>query len=135
MSVGNINSYGDKKNNFTWQYKMLQGLDALFSAFSSGGTSYLAPKVVRTGMFRETAQGEIADLSSVLGTTYVRSITFANLGGDIILIKLNGTFQEFRTGEIISYDAGTLNNTFNSSQMGYDTTGATDINLLITYTY
>lgn len=134
MSVGNINSYGDKKNNFSFQYKVLQGLGALLSAFSSSGASYLASQKIIPGMFRETTQLEVTNLTSVLIVDTLRSITFANLGGDTILIKINSGFQELRAGEIISFDAGTLNNTFNSNLMGYDTTGAADINLLITYT-
>ena len=34
MSIGNTKEYGNKGNNFPWQYKMLVGLDAILSALS-----------------------------------------------------------------------------------------------------
>lgn len=134
MSVGNINSYGDKKNNFSFQYKVLKGIADIFASVS-GSSININPKVVRAGMYRELTEIEVTDLSSVLGTSTVRSITFANLGLPI-LIKIGSGFQQLATGEIVSFDAGTLNNTFNTSEMGYNTVGGTTaVNLLITYTY
>ena len=40
MSIGNINSSGDKKNNWPWQYKMLKGLDKIAAAIVSDGKDY-----------------------------------------------------------------------------------------------
>lgn len=36
MSIGNLKDYGNKGNNFPWQLKMLQGLDAINSSITSG---------------------------------------------------------------------------------------------------
>jgi len=36
MSIGNLKDYGNKGNNFPWQYKMLQGLEAINSSVISG---------------------------------------------------------------------------------------------------
>lgn len=36
MSIGNLKDYGNKGNNFPWQLKMLQGLDAINSSITTG---------------------------------------------------------------------------------------------------
>lgn len=108
MSVGNINSYGDKKNNFSWQYKMLKGLDALLSAFSGSG-SYLAPQTRVTNILRSSSTG------TILAGTY--SISISNVG------VANGTVKgtTLKSGETINFDAGTLNNTLDA--INYVATG------------
>ena len=109
MSVGNLKDYGNKGNNFPWQLKMLQGLNALLSAFSSGGgTSYLAPQSRTTSISRVTTPGNIIN---------PYSISIANVG------SANGTVKAttLKPGETISFDAGALNNTLDV--IGYDALG------------
>ena len=109
MSIGNLKDYGNKGNNFPWQYKMLQGLDALLSAFSSSGTSYLAPKAKSISISRPTT----------INTTSagLNSLSIANVG------TANGTVNgiTLKPGETISFDAGALNNTLPA--VGYNATG------------
>jgi hypothetical protein len=47
MSIGNINSSGDKKNNWPWQHKMLKGLQGIIAAINTtkDGTEYEAKLV------------------------------------------------------------------------------------------
>jgi hypothetical protein len=109
MSIGNLKDYGNKGNNFPWQYKMLQGLDALLSAFFNGGTSYLAPKQRGTSISRPTTA------SSTSAGLY--SLSIANVGA------ANGTVQgvTLKPGETISFDPGPLNNTLQA--VSYNATG------------
>jgi hypothetical protein len=115
MSVGNINSYGDKKNNFSWQYKMLLGLDSILSALSGSG-SFIAPQTRTTNILRTSAAGTI--------TVGRYSAAFANVGAANATVK----GVTLGAGETIMFDAGTLNNTLDA--IAYDGTGTT---LLITY--
>ena len=39
MSIGNLKDYGNKGNNFPWQYKMLLGLDAINTSITNGSTT------------------------------------------------------------------------------------------------
>ena len=108
MSIGNLKDYGNKGNNFPWQYKMLQGLDALLSAFSGSG-SYLAPKVKSISISRPTiASSTLAGLNS---------LSIANVG------TANGTVNSvtLKPGETISFDPGALNNTLQA--VSYNATG------------
>jgi hypothetical protein len=115
MSIGNLKDYGNKGNNFPWQYKMLVGLDAILAALSGGG-SYLAPQTRTTNILRTSAAGTI--------TAGRYSAAFANVG------SANATVKGITlgAGETIMFDAGTLNNTLDA--IAYDGTGTS---LLITY--
>lgn len=115
MSVGNINSYGDKKNNFSWQLKVLRGLDGILSAISGSG-SFIAPQAKVTNILRETGPGTIA--------TARYSAAFGNVGNADAFVK----GVTLKPGETISFDAGALNNTLDA--IDYDGTGT---ELLITY--
>ena len=116
MSIGNLKDYGNKGNNFPWQYKMLQGLDALLSAFSSSGTSYLAPQQRTT---------QIARVSNSFSYTGMCSISIANVG------TANGTVKgvTLKPGETVSFDAGALNNALDS--VTYNATGTEFLIILV----
>ena len=102
MSIGNLKDYGNKGNNFPWQLKMLQGLDALLTAFSGSGTSYLAPQSKVTAVRRVTNAGPIADGAA--------SISIANVG------LANGTVKgaTIKPGETVTFSAGAINNTLDA---------------------
>lgn len=110
MSVGNINSYGDKKNNFSWQYKMLLGLDSILSALSGGG-SFLAPQTRVTNLLRSSAPGTI--------TAGKYSASFANMSTTVDATVKGVTIKP---GEVVNFDAGTLNNKLDA--IAYDGTGS-----------
>ena len=105
MSVGNINSYGDKKNNFNFQYKVLQGITSLLNLFT--GTSTGAART--TTIIRPAAAGTIPDGAF--------SVSIANVGSG------NGTVKAttLKPGEVINLDAGAINNTLDT--IDYDATG------------
>jgi len=102
MSIGNLQDYGSKGTNFPWQLKMLQGIDALLSAFTSSTSSFLAPKTRTTSIARPTTTGTIA--------AGAKSVSIANVGA------ANGTVKTvtLKPGETISFDAGALNNTLDA---------------------
>jgi hypothetical protein len=115
MSIGNTKDYGNKGNNFPWQYKMLLGLDKILAALSGSG-SYLAPQV----------KVPHYELSTSTGTTLSGAFSFsiANVGA------ADGTISGsiIKPGVTVNFDAGALNNTLNS--INYNATGTT---FVITY--
>ena len=115
MSVGNINSYGDKKNNFSFQYKVLKGITDLLTAIT-GITINVDPEAKSTYILRATANGTIA--------AGANSVSFANVGSADALIKA----VVLKPGETVNFDAGSINNTLDA--IDYDGTGT---ELLIIY--
>jgi len=117
MSVGNLQDYGNKGNNFPWQLKMLQGIDALLSAFTSSTTSFLAPEARVTNILRSSTTGTI--------TAGKYSVSFANMS-----TTTNATVKGviLKPGEAVNFDAGALNNTLDA--IAYV---ATSSDLLIIY--
>lgn len=69
-------------------------------------------------------------------TEEVHSISFASVGTGNVSISSNGgtSFVVVKPGEIISFDAGDINNYFPSNMFHYDTT-ALNAEVLIVYTY
>jgi hypothetical protein len=118
MSIGNLKDYGNKGNNFPWQYKMLQGLDTLISIFlKSGGVPYLAPQSRITQIARVSAPGSYAGM---------HSMSIANVG------TANGTVKgvTLKPGETVSFDAGVLNNTLDT--VAYNATGTEFLIITVT---
>ena len=117
MSIGNLKDYGNKGNNFPWQLKMLQGIDALLTAFSTSGTSYLAPQSRIT---------QIARVSTPGSYTGMYSMSIANVG------TANGTVKgvTLKPNETVSFDAGALNNTLDT--IDYVATGTEFLIITVT---
>jgi hypothetical protein len=105
MSVGNINSYGDKKNNFPFQFKVLKGITDLINSLT--GVTTGASRV--TNILRPTSTGTIA------AGTYSASIS--NVG------TANGNVKAttLKPGETVNFDAGAINNTLDA--IDYDAIG------------
>ena len=101
MSVGNINSYGDKKNNFTFQYKVLKGITDLLTAIT-GITVSIGPESRVTNIIRTTSTGNISAGKF--------SVSIANVG------SADGTVKgvTLKPNETINFDAGALNNTLDA---------------------
>lgn len=108
MSVGNINSSGDKKNNFPFQYRVLKGITDVLSAITGFSIS-IAPQAKVTNVLRTSTTGTI--------TSGKFSVSFGNVG------SANGTVkgQVLKPFETINFDAGSLNNTLDA--ISYDATG------------
>lgn len=105
MSIGNLQTYGNKGNNFPWQLKMLQGFTSMINVLL--GNTVGATKV--TTILRPTTFNTI--------TAGKTSISIANVGAangtvDLITLKPN---------EIINFDAGGISNTLNA--IAYNATG------------
>ena len=98
MSIGNLQTYGNKGNNFPWQLKMLQGFTSMINALL--GNTVGATKV--TTILRPTTSGTI--------TAGKTSISIANVGA------VNGTVDliTLKPNEIINFDAGGISNTLNA---------------------
>ena len=115
MSVGNLNTEGDKKNNFPWQFKMLKGLQAIVDVLSGSA----APTTTRS-----------FEVERVSGTwtsgSPIYSISVANTG------TASGTVQgaTLKAGEIINVEAGSPNMAFATGGVILDATGT---EFLITY--
>jgi hypothetical protein len=122
-SIGDLRNSGNQGNNFPWQLKVLQGLQALINSSSSSSTccedltTLLQPQPRKANIERVTS-GPLA----IAGPIYSYSV--ANVGTG------NGTVLgvTIKPGEIVNFDAGTLNNTFTSTEV--DGTGT---ELLVTY--
>ena len=122
MSVGNINSEGNKKNNFPWQLKMLQGLAAIAECCQQ---SSLDIGTILNKLQDEQRVSNIVRTTNAPGTIpKCFSFSIANVGA------ADGTYKGvvIAPGEVVNFDAGVLNNGFNSES--YDATGTT---FLITY--
>jgi hypothetical protein len=105
MSIGNLQDYGNKGNNFPWQLKMLQGFTSMINVLL--GNTVGATKV--TTILRPTASGTI--------TAGKTSISISNVGtanGSVDLITL-------KPNETINFDAGGISNTLNA--IAYNATG------------
>ena len=110
MSIGNLKDSGNQGNNYPWQYRVLLGLDKIFSALSGSTSSYLAPQERTPVVSRVSAAGSIP--------SGIYSVSFANVG------SANGVLNgaTFKPGETVNFDAGALNNTISTS-FTYDATG------------
>jgi hypothetical protein len=131
-SIGDLRNSGLQGNNFPWQLKMLQGLQALIDGncceeiltlltqIESDTTkisNFLGPATRTHNIRRTSAAGTIVK---------PYSFSIANVG------TANGTVEgaTLAPGETINFDAGVLNNDFGT--INYDpTTGGTEF--LITY--
>lgn len=105
MSIGNLKDYGNKGNNFPFQLKVLEGIQAVFNALT--GT---------TNGQQRTPQ-ILYDLGPSAIPSGFYSFSIANVGAAA------GTVdgQILPAGTTINYDAGALNNTLNG--ISYDATG------------
>ena len=112
MSIGNLKDYGNKGNNFPFQLKVLEGIQAVFNALTG----------VTLGQQRKAFY--ISDTGAGNIPIDVYSFSIANVGA------ASGTVsgQVLPAGATINFDAGVLNHTFISTS--YDATGTT---FLITY--
>ena len=114
MSIGNLKDTGNQGNNFPWQLKMLHGLQAIADSISGAtpGESRVPHAVRSTGAWTNT--------------TDVFSFSVANVGAG------NGTVlgATIKPGEIVNYDASSMNNFFAS---GVITANGSGTELLISW--
>lgn len=115
MSIGNLNTQGDKKNNWTWQNAVLQLLGQI-AAGGGGGGGGCCPAVVRTPtMKRDNLPGSV-----LVGA---RSVSFFNAGATNATVL--GAI--LKPGEMVTFSAESTSDTLTA--IAYDGTGT---DLLIT---
>ena len=112
MSVGNLDTQGQRKNNYPYQLKNLQSLKKISDS--------LSPPVTPDNAIGTIIARGVAGLTTEEGTlSQCRSVSFANTG--TANIEVDGV--TIRPGEKISFDAG-LNNFLNDISYLADATGA-----------
>ena len=123
MSIGNLKDTGNQGNNFPWQLKMLQGLQALVD---NECCDVIRAALDDINNKLKSAERRVTVLNtSTTGTVPVcYSFSIANVGAAAGIV--NG--QSIPAGTTVNFDAGVLNNTLTGAS--YDATGTT---FLITY--
>jgi len=123
MSIGNLKDQGNQGNNFPWQLKVLQGLQAIIDGnccrdlLAALQQIELDTSAIDTKLTAANRAHNIRR-TSVAGTIpRPYSFSIANVG------TANGTVEgaALAPGETINFDAGVLNNSF--GVINYDPTG------------
>jgi hypothetical protein len=134
MSIGNLKDYGNKGNNFPYQFKVLQGLQCICDELKEINVDTTAIEatlqnvetnttgVARTPNFLRPS----GSLGTVTAGTF--SMSFASVGTG------NATVggMTLKPGETINFDAGALNNTLGA--VAYNTTAVGAELIIITLT-
>lgn len=118
MSIGNLKDYGNKGNNFPWQLKMLQGLEAI--------NTTIAAQTVTTSAIRTPHLISKSTTGTIPGQPH--SISVYNAGNAVGTLTVNGNpAVNIPVGATINMDAGGNNNRFATGAFDYDATGTTFI--------
>jgi hypothetical protein len=118
MSIGNLKDYGNKGNNFPWQLKMLQGLEAI--------NTTIAAQTVNTGAIRTPRLISTSATGTIPGQPH--NISVYNSGGAVGTLTVSGgAAVNIPVGSTINMDAGGNNNRFASGAFVYNATGTTFI--------
>ena len=114
MSVGDLNTSGQKGTNWTWQFRMLQGIQKLIDTIA--GASASTANSAR--MVRSTGSTTITDV--------VKSISCYNAHATATAtIAIGGAGAvNLLAGETVNFDAGGGSNTFPASHFVVNGTGA-----------
>jgi len=163
MSIGNLQDYGNKGNNFPWQLKMLNGLQSIYTTLvniysiiiSSLNVNIIGPLGQRTcndsvSTTLCTSQANVIitpGINTINGNkpmTYytgaiAKLLTLSIYNQDTtvsILVSTDGgvTYVSVPKGVTINYDAGGLLNYFEPTEIYINSNSAT-IDPLIIYTY
>jgi hypothetical protein len=118
MSIGNSKDYGNKGNNFPWQLKMLQGLEAI--------NTTIAAQTVTTSSIRTPRLISTSTTGTIPGQPH--SISVYNSGNAVGTLTISGgAAVSIPVGATINMDAGGNNNRFTSGAFVYDATSTTFI--------
>lgn len=113
MSIGNLKTEGNKGNNFPWQLKMLQGLQAIID-----NTSVVTPVMRIPTVTSHTGIGAVP--------TGTFSFSIANVGAAAGTVNVTS----LPAGVTLNFDAGGAGNTLDG--ISFDATGTTFIITKIT---
>jgi hypothetical protein len=150
MSIGNLKDYGNKGNNFPYQFKVLQGLQCICDELKEINVDTTA--IEATLLDIETAIGNLATEATLQNvetntTGVARTPNFLRPSGSLGTVTA-GTFSmsfasvgtgnatvggmTLKPGETINFDAGALNNTLGA--VAYNTTAVGAELIIITLT-
>jgi hypothetical protein len=116
MSIGNLKDYGNKGNNFPWQLKMLQGLEAI--------NTTIAAQTVTTSSIRTPRLISTSTTGTI--NVHVHSISIYNSGNAVGTLTVSGgAAVSIPVGATINMDAGGNNNRFPPGAFVYNATGTT----------
>lgn len=107
MSIGNLKDSGNQGNNFPWQLKMLQGLQALVDANCCDDIAGYLDQILEKLQSAERTPGILSTTSAGITPIGAYSLSIANIGSADGVI--NG--QTIPAGVTINFDGGPLNNT------------------------
>jgi hypothetical protein len=123
MSIGNLKDEGNKGNNFPFQLKVLQGLQAVIDNNCCANILALLESI--DGRLKSKQRRALVLNTSTTGTVPICfSFSIANVGAAAGTVNT----QSIPAGTTVNFDAGVLNNTLTGAT--YDATGTT---FLITY--
>jgi hypothetical protein len=150
MSIGNLKDYGNKGNNFPYQFKVLQGLQCICDELKEINVDTTA--IEATLLDIETAIGNLATEATLQNvetntTGVARTPNFLRPSGSLGTVTA-GTFSmsfasvgtgnatvggmTLKPGETINFDAGALNNTLGAVAYSTTTVGAELIIITLT---
>ncbi len=118
MSIGDLKDYGNKGNNFPFQLKVLQGLQAVID-------NNCCDRIIATLEDINNKLKSVERRTNVLNTSTTGTVpvcysfSIANVGSAAGTVNT----QSIPAGTTINFDAGVLNNTLNGAT--YDATGTT----------
>jgi hypothetical protein len=124
MSIGNLKTEGNKGNNFPFQLKVLQGLQALIDSTSANIDCCTDLNKLLQSRERTVTVINATGPDTTPGGVF--SVSIANVG------TASGTVggATIPAGTTLNFDAGVLNNTLTA--ISYDATGTTFIVTYIT---
>ena len=123
MSIGNLKDEGNKGNNFPFQLKVLQGLQAVIDN-NCCDRIIATLEDINSKLVSEQRRALVLNTSTTGTVPVCYSFSIANVGSAAGTVNT----QSIPAGTTINFDAGVLNNTLTGAT--YDATGTT---FLITY--
>jgi hypothetical protein len=151
MSIGNLQDYGNKGNNFPWQLKMLKGLqgiidnllllvyplgqrvcdDSVSTTLCTDQANVLVTPGINSVVGIKDMGFYIGATSKLLTLSIYNQDTTNNI---LVSIDAGSSYVPVPKGVTINYDAGGLLNYFDPTQIFIDQNTATSYPLII-YTY
>ena len=123
MSIGDLKDYGNKGNNFPFQLKVLQGLQAVIDNNCCDRILSVLDDI-NSKLVSEQRRALVLNTSTTGTVPVCYSFSIANVGSAAGTVNT----QSIPAGTTVNFDAGVLNNTLTGAT--YDATGTT---FLITY--
>jgi hypothetical protein len=148
MSIGNLKTEGNKGNNFPWQLRVLNGLQAIANNTNNNQVEIIAPLgsdpandsvsvALASDQFTQQVTPVIIVASGVDGSIGLPtwSVSFASNGTAAALVSFDGgaSFVSLTAGTTINMNAGIFNWYYDINVFHYDTTTNAGASLIITY--